>query len=70
MTPRRIRPPFLADERTQLVGWLDLQRAIVHWKCAGLSEVDAHRSVLPTSPLMTMAGVVSHLRWVEHAGSR
>jgi uncharacterized damage-inducible protein DinB len=66
MTPPRKRPPFVADERTQLVGWLDLQRAIVHMKCEGLSEADAHRSVLPASPLMTMAGVVSHLRWVEH----
>jgi len=66
VTPPRNRPPFVADERTQLVGWLDLQRAIVHWKCSGLSEVDAYRSVLPTSPLMTMAGIVSHLRWTEH----
>jgi hypothetical protein len=66
MTPPRERPPYRADERTQLVGWLDLQRAIVHWKCESLSEADAHRSVLPPSPLMTMAGVVSHLRWVEH----
>ena len=66
MTPSRNRPAFAADERTQLVGWLDLQRAIVHWKCEGLSEEDAHRSVLPTSPMMTMAGLVSHLRWVEH----
>ena len=65
MTPPRTRPPHVADERSQLVGWLDLQRAIVHWKCDGLSETDAHRAVLPTSPLMTMAGIVSHLRWVE-----
>ncbi|MGH8860324.1 MAG: DinB family protein [Jatrophihabitantaceae bacterium] len=62
----RVRPPFVADERTQLVGWLDLQRALVPWKCAALSEADAHRAVLPSSPLMTAAGVVSHLRWVEH----
>jgi hypothetical protein len=67
MTPSRVRPPFEADERTQLVGWLDMQRALVHWKCEGLSEAGAHRSVLPTSPLMTMAGVVSHLRWVENS---
>ncbi|MEU4575363.1 DinB family protein [Nonomuraea sp. ATR24] len=66
MTPSRTRPPFVADERTQLVGWLDMQRAIVHWKCEGLSEEDAHRPVLPDSPLMTVAGLVSHLRWVEH----
>jgi hypothetical protein len=62
----RQRPPTVADERTQLVGWYDLQRAIVHLKCEGLSEEDAHRAVLPASPLMTMAGVVSHLRWAEH----
>ncbi len=49
-----------------MVGWLNMQRAVVHWKCEGLSEADAHRSVLPGSPHMTMAGVVSHLRWVEH----
>jgi hypothetical protein len=66
MAPPRKRPPYEADERTQLVGWLDLQRAIIHWKCEGLSEADGHRSVLPTSPSMTMAGVVSHMRWVEH----
>jgi uncharacterized damage-inducible protein DinB len=66
MKPVHQRPPFVADERTQLVGWLDLQRAIVHLKCEGLPDADAHRSVLPASPLMTMAGVVSHLRWVEH----
>ncbi|MGW4642370.1 DinB family protein [Sphaerisporangium sp. NPDC004334] len=66
MTPPRVRPPFVADERTQLVGWLDMQRAIVHYKCEGLSEADAHRPVLPSSPLMTVAGLVSHLRWTEH----
>src|SRR4051812_49811391 len=62
----RTRPPFVADERTQLVGWLDLQRAIVRYKCEGLPDEDAHRRVLPASPLMTVAGVVSHLRWTEH----
>lgn len=66
MTRARVRPPFVADERTQLLGWLDLQRELVHWKCEGLSEEDAHRAVLPASPLMTMAGLVSHLRWAEH----
>ncbi|AOP48218.1 DinB family protein [Streptomyces lydicus] len=66
MTPSRNRPPFDADERTQLVGWLDMQRAIIQWKCEGLSEADAHRAVLPSSPRMTMAGLVSHMKWVEH----
>ncbi|NJP49598.1 DinB family protein [Streptomyces sp. SBST2-5] len=67
MTPSLERPPFQADERTALVGWLDLQRQILRWKCEGLSEADAHRSVLPTSPLMTMAGLICHMRWVEHS---
>jgi hypothetical protein len=67
MTLPRVRPPFVADERTQLVGWFDLQRSLVSWKCEGLSEEDAHRAVLPSSPLMTMAGLVSHLRWVEYS---
>lgn len=61
----RERPPFVADERTQLVGWIDLQRTIVRWKCQGLRDEDAHRPILPTSPLMTVAGIVSHLRWTE-----
>jgi Protein of unknown function (DUF664) len=66
VTLPRIRPPRGADERTQLIGWLDAQRGIAAWKCEGLSEADAHRSVLPTSPYMTMAGIVSHLRWAEN----
>jgi uncharacterized damage-inducible protein DinB len=67
MTLPRGRPPFDADERTQLIGWLDMQRAIILWKSEGLSEEDAHRSVLTTSPYMTIAGLISHMRWVEHS---
>lgn len=66
MTEPRQRPAFTADERTQLVGWLNMQRDVVRWKCRDVSEEDAHRAVLPASPLMTLAGLVSHLRWVEH----
>lgn len=67
MSPGLERPPLLADERTALTGWLALQRKILRWKCEGLSEEDAHRSVVPTSPLMTMAGLIAHMRWVEHS---
>ncbi|MDF6044167.1 DinB family protein [Streptomyces sp. JH14] len=66
MTRPRIRPPYEADARTQLLGWFDMQRAVIHWKCAGLSERDAHRAVLPASPRLSAAGLVSHLRWVEN----
>jgi uncharacterized damage-inducible protein DinB len=62
----RLRPPATADERTMLCGWLDWQRATVRMKCEGLSEADARRAFLPSSPVMTIAGLVSHLRWAEH----
>jgi uncharacterized damage-inducible protein DinB len=63
----RINAPHAADERTMLSAWLDWHRATVAEKCAGLSEEDAHRALLPTSPAMTVAGLVSHLRRVEHS---
>ncbi|KNB50496.1 DinB family protein [Streptomyces caatingaensis] len=66
MTSERERPPLQADERTALIGWLDLQRQILRWKCEGLGDEDAHRPVIPTSPAMTMAGLISHMRWTEH----
>jgi uncharacterized damage-inducible protein DinB len=47
-------------------GWLDWQRPTVRIKCDGLSEADARRALLPSSPVMTIAGLVSHLRWAEH----
>lgn len=61
-----MRPPLMADERTQLMGWLDLQRALVRQKLEKLAEVDEHRVTLPDSPMMTPAGLVSHMRWTEH----
>jgi hypothetical protein len=54
------------DDRTQLTTLLHYARATVHAKCAGISEQDARRAPLRTSPLMTISGLVSHLRWVEH----
>ncbi|GAB3434083.1 DinB family protein [Flindersiella endophytica] len=49
-----------------LTGWLDWQRTTVRLKCEGLSPAGAGQAPLPSSPLTTIAGVVSHLRWVEH----
>jgi hypothetical protein len=59
--------PYAGDERTLLTTWLDYHRTTVARKCEGLAEELAHRALLPTSPLMTVAGLISHLRWVEHA---
>ncbi|MFE2751763.1 DinB family protein [Actinosynnema sp. NPDC059335] len=61
----RIELPHTGDERTLLCGFLDFLRGTIEFKCAGLSDADAARSVLP-SQLNTAAGIVKHLRWVEH----
>lgn len=61
------RIPKSGPERAQLEGWLDAQRSLVRMKCEGLSDADAHRQLITTSPLMTMAGIVAHLRWVEYS---
>jgi uncharacterized damage-inducible protein DinB len=53
------------DERTILTTMLDYARDTVHAKCAGLTDADARRAPLPGSPLMTISGLVSHLRWME-----
>ncbi|BFV57234.1 DinB family protein [Kitasatospora sp. CMC57] len=58
-------PPSL-DERTSLATFLDYTRATALAKCENLALDDARRAPLPGSPLMTMAGLISHLRWVEH----
>jgi hypothetical protein len=50
-----------------LTGWLDWQRATVRLKCAGLSDEQAQLAPLPSSPRMTVATLVAHLRWVELA---
>lgn len=57
--------PSSWDERTILTTFLDYARDTVHAKCAGLQDAGARRAPLPGSPLMTISGVVNHLRWVE-----
>ncbi|WP_030264074.1 DinB family protein [Streptomyces sp. NRRL B-24484] len=65
MTTRTDVPAAL-DERTQLITFLDYARATARAKCEGVSAEDARRAPLPGSPLMTLAGLINHLRWVEH----
>jgi uncharacterized damage-inducible protein DinB len=64
---KRIDAPNATDERTMLNAWLDWHRATVLLKCEDLSDELAQRPLLPSSPLMTVAGLVSHLRWVEQS---
>ena len=59
--------PASFDERAILMTMLDYVRDTVPAKCAGLADSDARRALLPGSPLTTISGIVSHLRWMEHA---
>ena len=59
--------PVSWDERTILMTMLNYTRGTVHAKCAGISQENAARVMLPGSPLTTICGLVSHLRWVEHS---
>lgn len=56
--------PFTGDERAMLEGFLDNQRAMLLYSCAGLTaEQLAHRSVPPST--LSLAGLVRHLADVE-----
>jgi uncharacterized damage-inducible protein DinB len=59
--------PTTWDERATLMRMWDYTRKTAIWKCEGLSEEQSRRSLLSTSPLMTVSGVVNHLRWVEYS---
>ncbi|MFF4351720.1 DinB family protein [Streptomyces sp. NPDC001530] len=62
----RTDTPPAWDERTQLTTFLDYARATARAKCEGASPEDARKAPLPGSPLMTLCGLISHLRWVEY----
>ena len=69
MTPidlsNRTDLPATFDERATLFQFLRFVRLTVHAKCVGLSQADAVKTPLATSPAMSIAGLVSHLRWSE-----
>jgi uncharacterized damage-inducible protein DinB len=58
--------PSAWDERSTLNAMLDYARATVRAKCEGLSDDMARQAPLATSPLMTVSGLVNHVRWVEY----
>jgi uncharacterized damage-inducible protein DinB len=64
MTRTDVPPAW--DERTMMTTFLDYARATAVAKCAGASAQDTARAPLPGSPLMTLGGLLSHLRWVEY----
>jgi uncharacterized damage-inducible protein DinB len=57
--------PAAFDERTTVFQLLRYVRLTVHAKCVDLSQSDAVKTPLPGSPAMSIAGLVSHLRWSE-----
>ena len=63
----RTFPGYAGAERTQLETWLEWHRATVHAKCAGLAEEQVWTAPLPSSPLVSVGGLVTHLHWVERA---
>ncbi len=64
MTRTDVPPSW--DERATLQTFLTYTRATAVAKCEGMRDEDARKAPLSGSPLMTVAGLVSHLRWVEH----
>jgi uncharacterized damage-inducible protein DinB len=58
--------PAAWDERSTLNAMLDYARATVRAKCEGISDEKARQAPLSTSPLTTVSGLVSHVRWVEY----
>ena len=62
---QRTDMPATFDERTMLTTFLDYVRMTVHAKCVDLADPNAGAAPLSTSPLTSISGLVSHLRWVE-----
>ncbi|MFI8530339.1 DinB family protein [Streptomyces aquilus] len=62
----RTDTPAARDERTQLTTFLDYARATALAKCEDVSAENAVKAPLPGSPLMTLSGLINHLRWVEY----
>jgi uncharacterized damage-inducible protein DinB len=57
--------PATTDERATMTQFLKQVRLSARAKCAGLTDADSKRTPLPMSPAMSVAGIVSHLRWGE-----
>jgi uncharacterized damage-inducible protein DinB len=62
----RTDTPPAWDERSQLTTFLDYTRDTARAKCEGVSPENARKALLPGSPLMTLCGLINHLRWVEY----
>jgi uncharacterized damage-inducible protein DinB len=57
--------PATNEECATATQFLQNVRRSARAKCVGLSEADAKKMPLSTSPAMSIAGIISHLRWGE-----
>lgn len=64
MTPND--EPTSWDERTTLLTMLQYTRDVAAARCRDLAVEHVAATPLESSPLMSIGGVVNHLRWVEH----
>ncbi|RZT12937.1 uncharacterized protein DUF664 [Kribbella sp. VKM Ac-2569] len=70
MTLSRERPPLVADERTQLVGWLNQQRALAQLldefeaQCAQSNEIVATHSLDDVGKHPDFKAAQATLRWM------
>lgn len=65
----RVDPPFVADERTMLLSWLDYHRETLLWKCEDLTDEQLKTAATPPSNL-TLLGLVRHMTEVERSWFR
>jgi hypothetical protein len=59
--------PEAWDERSTLLTMLQYTRDTAIEKATGLTDAQAATAPIPTSPLMSVGGVLNHMRWVEHS---
>lgn len=63
----RTDTPETWDERATLLTMLQYTRDTAAEKCRDLTVEAAASAPLAASPLMSVSGVVNHMRWVEHS---
>lgn len=69
MAEQEADPALNSDERTTLTSFLEEQRAVLAWKCKGLSDAQLREPSVPPSNL-TLIGLVRHMAEVERSWFR
>jgi uncharacterized damage-inducible protein DinB len=69
MATERPRPRLQAGEREMVTGWLDFHRAVLLWKCEGLTDDQLRERAVPPSSL-SLLGLIRHMAAVERGWFR